>query len=129
MSIFDFIAKSAIKSVARRNGINVDGQAPTQMERAEESRDEQVQKLSFLVREYLEARKPGASRKSTNQAQIRVVAEWIRDEFLKEAGGDCKKIQAWLANAEKLKAKERDKLLEERIKGPISGQMKMLMIA
>lgn len=130
MSILKFIAKSTIKGIARRNGIDVPGdEHQTQMEKADASRDEHVQKFSFLVREYIDARKPGASKKSMNQAQIRVVSEWIRDDFLKEAGGDCAQISAWLAKAEKLKGKAREAMLEERIKGPVSGQVKMLLIA
>lgn len=117
------------RQLARRHGVGPDRGPITQGERADASRDEQVQKISFLVREYIDARKPGASKKSMNQAQIRVVAEWIRDDFLKEAKGDCGLIRAWLARAESLEGKARDALLEERIKGPITGQVKILMVA
>ncbi len=130
MAILKFIAKNAINSIARKNGIALPGEEHhSQMYRADASRDEHVQKLSFMVREYIDARKPGASKKGMNQAQIRVVSEWIRDDFLKEAGGDCAQISAWLQKVEKLKPKEREAMLEQRIKGPISGQVKMLLIA
>lgn len=109
--------------------IDVDFEKKSAEEQELIKRDEQTQKISLLMREYLEAKKPGTSKKSTNQAQIRVVSEWIRDEFLKSTSGNYKPIDAWIKQAQAAKPADRVKLLEEKIKGPVVAQVRLLMVA
>lgn len=122
MSIWKTLAEAAIDKIDDEQNLSMG-------EKAERARDAQVQRISFLVRSYLDVKKPGVSSSSTKQAQIRVVAQWIYDEQLRSSGGDHRPIDAWLGKLEKCKAAERIKLLEEEMKGPIAAQVRFLMVA